>query len=110
MKNISSTRLDSPTRSKSKIGSEKYNQEELKKFGEELDEISLFIQRFADAHVLDQIRIIKDPDASIKSKMDTLDWLARNSEFISTDSASNCLKEFKELYSVDNPHKKTEYI
>ena len=83
---------------------------DLKTVSEELDEISLFIQRFADSHVSDQLRVIKDPDSTIKQKMDTLDWLARNSEFISTDSISNCLKEFKELYSNHNILLKNEYI
>ena len=97
-------------KAKPKVPSTKGGTVDLKNFGEELDEISLFIQRFADAHVIDQVRIIKDPEATIKQKMDTLDWLARKAEFISTDSISNCLKEFKELYSNDNPKLKNEYI
>lgn len=42
--------------------------------------------------------------------MDTLDWLARNSEFLSTDSISNCLKEFKELYTSNSPKQRNMYI
>lgn len=103
-----SSKAESSTKLKAAVS--KPDKEHLRTFSEELDEISLFIQRFADAHVYDQIRVIKDPDTNIKSKMDTLDWLARYSEFISTDSVSNCLKEFKELYSNDNPKVRNEYI
>lgn len=42
--------------------------------------------------------------------MDTLDWLARNSGFLSTDVISNCLKEFKELYSKESPKARNQYI
>jgi hypothetical protein len=93
----------------SKMSNESYSSN-IKAFAEELDEVSLFVQKFADTHVFDQIRVIKDPDETMKRKMDTLDWLARNSEFISTDAISNCLKEYKELYMNHNPIIQTAYI
>ncbi|CAI2385199.1 unnamed protein product [Moneuplotes crassus] len=109
IKHSNSMKLETSIKSKSK-GGEKFTSEEIRNFGEELDAISLFVQRFADTHIFDQIRIIKDPDVTVKEKMDTMDWLARNSEFISTDAVTNCLKEFQELYSVENPQRKNEYI
>lgn len=39
-----------------------YDSNQLKSLSEEVDEISLFVQKFADSHVTDQIRIIRDTE------------------------------------------------
>lgn len=55
-----------PVKVKSKEAFSKVDTSHIKSLGEELDEISLFIQRFADSHVTDQVRVIKDTEYSIK--------------------------------------------
>jgi hypothetical protein len=48
------------------------------------------------------INDVKSVDLSIKDKMNRMDWLARNAEFLSPDSITKCLLGFKELYITDN--------
>lgn len=115
LKSISSSKIPPPditssSELKKKDGIVKADTSHIKSLGEELDEISLFVQKFADSHVTDKIRIIKDTETTIKDKMDTLDWLARNAEFLSTDSVINMLKEFKELYTKDSPTVRNQYV
>lgn len=39
-----------------------------------------------------------------------MDWLARNSDFLSPDSITRCLIAYKELYSSDNLSIKNSYV
>jgi hypothetical protein len=37
----------------------------------------------------------------MREKMNEMDWLARNAEFLSPDAITKCLLAFKELYNTD---------
>jgi hypothetical protein len=39
-----------------------------------------------------------------------MDWLARNAEFLSPDSISKCLLDFKDLYNNDQENLKNAFI
>jgi hypothetical protein len=56
------------------------------------------------------INDIKSVDLTIKEKMNKMDWLARNAEFISPDSITKCIMSFKELYNTDNVSTKNAFI
>jgi hypothetical protein len=56
------------------------------------------------------INEIKSVDLSFRDKMNRMDWLARNAEFLSPDSITKCLLGFKELYNTDNLNLKNAYI
>ena len=59
---------------------------------------------------MDVVNDIKSPDLSIKEKMNRMDWLAWNAEFLSPDSITKCLLGFKELYNTENITLKNAYI
>ena len=42
--------------------------------------------------------------------MNIMDWLARNSDFLSADPIQDCIQAFKELYNTDNATLKNMYI
>jgi len=52
---------------------------------EEINQLWSFVQRFVDEHAIDMIQIVKSVDNPIKDKMNRMDWLARNAEFLSPD-------------------------
>ena len=53
---------------------------------------------------------VKSVDVSFKDKMNRMDWLARNAEFLSPDSITKCLIAYKDLYNTDNINAKNAYI
>lgn len=77
---------------------------------DEVNQLWSFTQRFIDEQVIDAINIIKSPDYAFKEKMNEMEWLARNAEFLSPDSITKCLMAFKELYNTDNMPAKNAYI
>lgn len=61
-----------------------------------MDNVWLFFQRFVDEQGNDQIKVIRGPSYSILEKMNSLEWLARYSEFLSPDNivmASNIFRQ-----------------
>jgi len=52
---------------------------------EEINQLWSFVQRFVDEHAIDMIQVVKSVDNPIKDKMNRMDWLARNAEFLSPD-------------------------
>ena len=42
--------------------------------------------------------------------MNLMDWLARNSEFLSPEAITKCLLAYKELYNFDNVAQRNSYI
>ena len=51
---------------------------------------------------MEMVNDVKSMDLSVKDKMNTMDWLARNAEFLSPDTITKCLLAYKELYNSDN--------
>ena len=43
------------------------------------------IQRFIDEHATDRIKLLRSGEVNLKDKMNVMDWLARNSDFLSAD-------------------------
>jgi hypothetical protein len=43
-------------------------------------------------------------------KMNTMDWLARYSEYLTPDSITNTVMAFKELYNTDNTVTRNSFI
>ncbi len=60
--------------------------------------------------MIDAINVIKSPDTSFKEKMNEMEWLARNAEFLSPDAITKCLMAYKELYNTDIVPQKNAYI
>ena len=48
------------------------------------------------------INEVRSVDLGIRDKMNRMDWLSRNAEFLSPDSITKCLLGFKELYNPEN--------
>lgn len=69
---------------------------------DEVNQLWSFIQRYIDEQSVDMINDVKSVDLSIREKMNRMDWLARNAEFLSPDSITKCLIGFKELYNTEN--------
>eukprot|EP00347_Sterkiella_histriomuscorum_P003950 403362314 len=53
---------------------------------DEVNQLWSFLQRFIDEQVVDAITVVKSPDHAFKEKMNEMDWLSRNAEFLSPDS------------------------
>lgn len=68
------------------------------------------MQRFIDEFSIDIVYDVKSVDLSFKEKMNKMDWLARNAEFLSPDSITKCIMGFKELYNTDNIVSKNAFI
>ena len=66
---------------------------------EEINQLWSFVQRFVDEHAIDMIQIVKSVDNPIKDKMNRMDWLARNAEFLSPDQLTKCLLAFKDQFN-----------
>ena len=77
---------------------------------DELNQLWSFTQRFIDEQVIDAINIIRSSDYAFKEKMNEMEWLSRNAEFLSPDSITKCLLAFKELYNTDHAPAKNAYI
>jgi len=77
---------------------------------EEVNQLWSFVQRFVDEQVVDAVNIIRSGDHAVKEKLNEMEWLARNAEFLSPDAITKCLIAFKELYNTDNMPSKNAYI
>ena len=49
-------------------------------------------------------------DVGLKDKMNIMDWLSRNAEFLSPNLITDMIVAFKELYNTDNATLKNAYI
>lgn len=77
---------------------------------EETNNLYFMIQRFIDEHCTDRIKLLKQSDVNLKDKMNVMDWLARNADFLSHDPIQECIYAFKELYNTENATLKNAYI
>lgn len=77
---------------------------------EEINQLWSFVQRFIDEHATDMIQDVRSGDVGFKTKMNRMDWLARNSEFLSPDSITKCLLAFKEQFNGANLPARNNYI
>ncbi len=59
---------------------------------------------------MDRIKQLRSQEVTLKDKMNIMDWLARNSDFLSADPIQDCIQAFKELYNTDNATLKNAYI
>ena len=51
------------------------------------------------------------PDTiALSRKMDWMDWLARNAEFMSPEAITKCLSEFKDLYNFEDASSRNAFI
>lgn len=77
---------------------------------EEVNQLWSFTQRHIDEQVVDCINVIRSQEHSVRDKMNQMEWLARNAEFLSPDAITKCLLAYKELYSSDHLSQKNAYI
>lgn len=77
---------------------------------EETNNLYFMIQRFIDEHATDRIKQLRSNEVNLKDKMNIMDWLARNSDFLSAEPIQDCIQAFKELYNTDNATLKNAYI
>ena len=49
-------------------------------------------------------------DIALTKKMDWMDWLARNSEFLSPEAITKCLTSFKNLYNFEDVAQRNSFI
>lgn len=77
---------------------------------EETNNLYFMIQRFIDEHATDRIKLLRQQETNLKEKMNVMDWLSRNSDFLSADPIQECILAFKELYNTDNATLKNAYI
>lgn len=77
---------------------------------EETNNLYFMIQRFIDEHAVDRIKQLRSGEVQLRDKMNIMDWLARNSDFLSADPIQECIIAFKELYNTENATLKNAYI
>lgn len=77
---------------------------------EETSSLFKFMQGFIDEHAVDRIKALKTVDVNLKEKMNIMDWLARNSDYLSAKPITDCIVAYKELYSTDNTTLRNAYI
>ena len=77
---------------------------------EEVNQLWSFVQRYIDEQVVDSISVIRSAEHNMREKMNQMEWLARNAEFLSPDSITKCLLSFKELYNTDLVNVKNAFI
>lgn len=77
---------------------------------EETNNLYFMIQRFIDEHATDRIKLLRQQETNLKEKMNVMDWLSRNADFLSADPIQECILAFKELYNTDNATLKNAYI
>lgn len=77
---------------------------------EEINQIWSFTQRFIDEHAIDMIQEVGTPDRSIRDKMNRMDWLARNADFLSPDQITKCLLAFKDQFNGGSVQARQAYI
>jgi hypothetical protein len=77
---------------------------------EETNNLYFMIQRFIDEHAVDRIKQLRSGEVQLRDKMNIMDWLARNSDFLSADPIQECIVAFKELYNTENATLKNAYI
>ena len=56
------------------------------------------------------VQELRNSDTTLKTKMNLMDWLARNSEFLSPEAITKCLMAYKELYNFENLAQRNTYI
>ena len=57
------------------------------------------MQRFIDEHAVNMTQEVRQDELPMTRKMDWMDWLARNAEFLSSEAIKKCLFSFKDLYN-----------
>lgn len=77
---------------------------------EEINQIWSFTQRFIDEHAIDMIQEVGTIDRPLRDKMNRMDWLARNADFLSPDQISKCLLAFKDQFSGGSVQARQAYI
>ena len=58
---------------------------------EETNNLYYMIQRFIDEHATDRIKQLRSSEVNLKDKMNIMDWLARNSDFLSAEPIQDCI-------------------
>lgn len=53
---------------------------------------------------------MRSQESVLRDKMDVMDWLARNSDYLSAKSIQDVIAAFKELYNTENSTLKNAYI
>lgn len=66
---------------------------------EEINQLWSFVQRYVDETAMDMIQEVKSADRPTRDKMNRMDWLARNAEFLSPDQITKCLLAFKDQFN-----------
>lgn len=77
---------------------------------DELNQLWSFLQRYIDEQAVDMVQEIRMPDVQLNQKMDRMDWLARNAEFLSPEAIIKCLTEYKELYNFESVTDRNVYV
>ena len=78
---------------------------------EETNTLYNMIQRFIDEHATDRIKTLRSSEGvNLRDKMNVMDWLARNADFLSQEPIQECIVAFKELYNTENVTLKNAYI
>lgn len=76
----------------------------------ETEHIFEFIQEFVNEIAMNQISTIKSIKKGSTDKMDSLDWMARNIEFVSPKIFNNFIKTCHDIYEKNNQEKTTMYF
>ena len=76
----------------------------------ETEHIFEFIQEFVNEIAMNNISVIKSTKKGSTDKMDTLDWMVRNIEFVSPKIYSNYIKVCHDIYEKNNPEKTSMYF
>lgn len=77
---------------------------------EETNNLFNFIQKYIDEQAVDRIKMLRSQDVNLKEKMNIMDWLARNSDYLTAQPIQECIVAFKELYNTENATLKNAYI
>lgn len=76
----------------------------------ETEHIFEFIQEFVNEIAMNNISTIKSAKKGSTDKMDSLDWMIRNIEFVSPKIYANYIKVCHDIYEKNNPEKTSMYF
>jgi hypothetical protein len=69
----------------------------------EVEEVESFMKEFVNEQALHSITVLKDQlSLTCTQKMDSIDWMVRNIEFVSPKIFINMIKICKEIFTAKN--------
>jgi glutaminase len=76
----------------------------------ESEQLWTFMQGFADEQSITKSKKMNNMELKLTDRMNCLEWVSRNADYLSEEAISNCLKSFKEQYSTTSQTQTNAFI